>query len=262
MGDPAAPGDLRPLPDGVISVDRSFNPGAARVTQTISGRHRRLRHCHQQGGHAGADRQQWGRPRFDLHRRQRHADGGGQLQLPPRSRPLRFGFFPDGRSAYVTGGGGSASPSMAAPSRWRSHRQCRRHHGAADGRWKTGHRQFRHPSRCPGGLACASACRRRVAAAARGWSAGWWSWSRPRSGYTAGRNPDRCQHRQCHHHRAAGRWAESIVLSPDGTMLAAVITNGSHNPRTSPAFNDFGLLKHRHADRPLTPVAEAQTGPR
>jgi DNA-binding beta-propeller fold protein YncE len=42
---------------------------------------------------------------------------------------------------------------------------------------------------------------------------------------------------------SVGQSPEGVELSPDGAWLAVNIINGSHKPRTSPFFNDFGLLK-------------------
>jgi DNA-binding beta-propeller fold protein YncE len=58
-----------------------------------------------------------------------------------------------------------------------------------------------------------------------------------------------------------GPGPEGLTFSQDGTLLAATITNGSHSPPTSPAFNDFGLLRlYRISGSTVTPVAEAHTG--
>jgi DNA-binding beta-propeller fold protein YncE len=58
-----------------------------------------------------------------------------------------------------------------------------------------------------------------------------------------------------------GPGPEGLTFSQDGTLLAATITNGSHSPPTSPAFNDFGLLRlYKVSGSMVTPVAEAHTG--
>jgi DNA-binding beta-propeller fold protein YncE len=62
-------------------------------------------------------------------------------------------------------------------------------------------------------------------------------------------------------HVAAGSIVEGIAISPDGRYVAATVMNGSNVPTSSPAFNDFGLLKvFSLANRVLTPVAEARVG--
>ena len=50
-------------------------------------------------------------------------------------------------------------------------------------------------------------------------------------------------------------------MSPDGRYVAAVVMNGSNLARTSPFFNDFGLLRvYRREGTALTHVADARTG--
>ena len=50
-------------------------------------------------------------------------------------------------------------------------------------------------------------------------------------------------------------------MSPDGRHVAAVVMNGSNLARTSPFFNDFGLLRvYRLEGTALTHVADARTG--
>ena len=52
---------------------------------------------------------------------------------------------------------------------------------------------------------------------------------------------------------------EGIGLSPDGTMLAVNVMNGSNVPKAAPYFHDFGVLKIlRVQGTKLTPLAEAQ----
>lgn len=54
---------------------------------------------------------------------------------------------------------------------------------------------------------------------------------------------------------------EGIALSPDGAFLAASVMNGSNLSKSSPYFNDYGLLKiYRLAGTSLTPVTEARIG--
>jgi len=60
---------------------------------------------------------------------------------------------------------------------------------------------------------------------------------------------------------SVGLIPEGIALSPDGTFLAADVMNGSNLPKSSPFFNDYGLLKiYRLAGTRLSPVTEAKVG--
>ena len=59
----------------------------------------------------------------------------------------------------------------------------------------------------------------------------------------------------------AGIIPEGIGLSPDGSLLAAAVMNGSNVSKSSPYFHDFGLLKlYRLTGTKLTFITEARTG--
>jgi DNA-binding beta-propeller fold protein YncE len=58
-----------------------------------------------------------------------------------------------------------------------------------------------------------------------------------------------------------GSGPEGLAISPDGSYVAVVVTNGSHSPATSPGFDDFGLLEVLQIDGgTITPVAQAHIG--
>lgn len=60
---------------------------------------------------------------------------------------------------------------------------------------------------------------------------------------------------------SVGQTPEGLKLSPDGQYAAVAVMNGSNKPKSSPFFNDNGLLKiYRLKDKRLTPVAEAKVG--
>jgi hypothetical protein len=60
---------------------------------------------------------------------------------------------------------------------------------------------------------------------------------------------------------SVGLIPEGIALSPDGTLLAVMVMNGSNLPKASPFYRDFGLLKVMRVSGPtITPVAEARIG--
>jgi sugar lactone lactonase YvrE len=60
---------------------------------------------------------------------------------------------------------------------------------------------------------------------------------------------------------SVGQTPEGVVLSPDGAYLAVNSTNGSHKPKDSPFFNDFGLLKiYRVNGAELTFITQAKVG--
>jgi DNA-binding beta-propeller fold protein YncE len=60
---------------------------------------------------------------------------------------------------------------------------------------------------------------------------------------------------------SVGQTPEGMKMSPDGGYVAVNVVNGSNKPRTSPFFNDFGLLKiYRIAGTDLIPVTEARIG--
>ncbi|MGB7219261.1 MAG: YncE family protein [Vicinamibacterales bacterium] len=54
---------------------------------------------------------------------------------------------------------------------------------------------------------------------------------------------------------------EGIALSPDGSVLAAAVMNGANLSKSSPYFNDYGLLKlYRLSGTKLTFITEARIG--
>jgi DNA-binding beta-propeller fold protein YncE len=58
-----------------------------------------------------------------------------------------------------------------------------------------------------------------------------------------------------------GQTPEGVRISPDGKYLAVIVANGSHKPKSSPFFNDNGLVKiFAISDTKLTPVTEAKIG--
>lgn len=60
---------------------------------------------------------------------------------------------------------------------------------------------------------------------------------------------------------SVGLIPEGIALSPDGTLLAVMVMNGSNLPKASPFYSDFGLLKVMRVAGPIiTPLAEARIG--
>jgi DNA-binding beta-propeller fold protein YncE len=60
---------------------------------------------------------------------------------------------------------------------------------------------------------------------------------------------------------AAGPIVEGISISPNGTLVAATVMNGSNLPKTSPFFNDFAILKvFSLKGRTLVPLAERRIG--
>ena len=62
-------------------------------------------------------------------------------------------------------------------------------------------------------------------------------------------------------HLPAGPTVEGVAISPDGRFVSATVMNGSNSPKSSPAFNDFGILKvYSLANKVLTPVAETRIG--
>jgi DNA-binding beta-propeller fold protein YncE len=59
----------------------------------------------------------------------------------------------------------------------------------------------------------------------------------------------------------AGPIIEGIKLSPDGRYVAAQVLNGSNLPKTSPIFNDYGLLRiYRRDGTKLVPVVDEKVG--
>ena len=60
---------------------------------------------------------------------------------------------------------------------------------------------------------------------------------------------------------SVGQTPEGLKMSPDGAYVAVNIVNGSTKPKSSPFFNDNGLLKiYRINGTELTPVTEAKIG--
>ena len=63
------------------------------------------------------------------------------------------------------------------------------------------------------------------------------------------------------HTVTVGQTPEGITLSPDGAYAAVSVMNGSNKSKTSPFFNDFGLVKVLAVKgKELVPVAEAKVG--
>jgi DNA-binding beta-propeller fold protein YncE len=60
---------------------------------------------------------------------------------------------------------------------------------------------------------------------------------------------------------SVGQTPEGLKISPDGAYVAVNVVNGSNKPKSSPFFNDNGLLKiYRIAGTDLVPVTEAKVG--
>ncbi len=58
-----------------------------------------------------------------------------------------------------------------------------------------------------------------------------------------------------------GQTPEGLKMSPDGAYVAVNVLNGSNRPKTSPQFNDYGLLKiFRINGTEITPVTETRIG--
>jgi DNA-binding beta-propeller fold protein YncE len=58
-----------------------------------------------------------------------------------------------------------------------------------------------------------------------------------------------------------GQTPEGLKISPDGQFVAVTAMNGSNKPKSSPFYNDHGLVKVLRMDGgKLTPVAEAKVG--
>jgi DNA-binding beta-propeller fold protein YncE len=63
------------------------------------------------------------------------------------------------------------------------------------------------------------------------------------------------------HTVTVGQTPEGIALSPDGAFAAVNVVNGSNKPKTSPFFNDYGLVKVLSVKgKELVPLTEAQVG--
>jgi DNA-binding beta-propeller fold protein YncE len=62
-------------------------------------------------------------------------------------------------------------------------------------------------------------------------------------------------------HITVGPTPEGLAMSADGGYTAVTVMNGSNDSKTSPFFNDFGLLKIlRLQNKTLTPVTQAKVG--
>jgi DNA-binding beta-propeller fold protein YncE len=170
----------------------------------------------------------------------------GKVQLPAGSRPSTVGFFPDGRRAFVVTGTGSqllavdgSTVTLGGP--------IANVGGlitllTADGRRAIANGAMRPVPAAPGAGGAPPAGGRGPAAPPVA------TLFDVATGNVIATAP-------------LGAGTEGITLSPDGTMMAAVITNGSHSAPTAPGFNDFGLLRlYRVTPISLTPVAEAHTG--
>jgi 6-phosphogluconolactonase (cycloisomerase 2 family) len=60
---------------------------------------------------------------------------------------------------------------------------------------------------------------------------------------------------------SVGQTPEGLALSPDGGYLAVTVMNGTNKPKSSPFFNDNGLVKvFSVKGTQLTPVTEAKVG--
>jgi DNA-binding beta-propeller fold protein YncE len=60
---------------------------------------------------------------------------------------------------------------------------------------------------------------------------------------------------------AVGPVPEGLAISPDGRFAALTVMNGSNAPKSSPMFNDFGLLRiFALRNRTIVPVADAKVG--
>src|SRR5262245_55898684 len=63
------------------------------------------------------------------------------------------------------------------------------------------------------------------------------------------------------HTVTVGQTPEGIALSPDGAFAAVNVVNGSNKPKTSPFFNDYGLVKVLSFNgKELVPLTEAKVG--
>jgi DNA-binding beta-propeller fold protein YncE len=60
---------------------------------------------------------------------------------------------------------------------------------------------------------------------------------------------------------SVGPTPEGVAMSPDGGYVAVTVMNGSNRPKSSPFFNDYGVLKiYRIEGTKLSPVTEAKVG--
>ena len=60
---------------------------------------------------------------------------------------------------------------------------------------------------------------------------------------------------------SAGDAPEGLTLSPDGSIAAVVFQNGTNKPKSSPFYNDFGLVKLFRIDgKKFSPLTEAKIG--
>ena len=60
---------------------------------------------------------------------------------------------------------------------------------------------------------------------------------------------------------AVGPVPEGLAISPDGRFVSLTVMNGSNAPKSSPLFNDFGLLRiFAIRNRTIVPVTETRIG--
>lgn len=60
---------------------------------------------------------------------------------------------------------------------------------------------------------------------------------------------------------SVGQTPEGLAVSPDGNFVAFTVMNGSNKAKSSPFFNDFGLVRvFRIGENRLTPVADGKAG--
>ena len=261
----ADPGDpIKTMPDGVISVIDISTPARPRVTQTV------------QGG-TGVYAIALNKAATLLLAANQGEDSisiftvsgstltpAGKVQLPAMSRPSGINFFPDGRSAYVVTANGQFRLNVNGSAVTLAG-QMANAGGlltllSADGRLAIANGAMRPATPPPAPAAAPPPPGAGGAAPAAGG---------PGGGRGGGRGPAAppvatlidVSTGNAIATAPLGPGTEGITWSPDGTMLAAVITNGSHSPRDNPAFNDFGLLRlYRVTPTSITQVAEAQTG--
>ena len=63
------------------------------------------------------------------------------------------------------------------------------------------------------------------------------------------------------HTATVGQTPEGIALSPDGAFVAVSVMNGSNKPKSSPFFNDYGVVKVLSVKGgELVPLTEAKVG--
>lgn len=260
--DPADP--IKTVPDGAISVIDLSTPARPRVTQTL------------QSG-TGTYAIALNKAATLLFAANQGEDSisiftvagstltpAGKLQLPALSRPSTVGFFPDGRSAFVVTATGmhrlsvnGSNVTLAGP--------IANAGGlitllSSDGRLAIANGAMRAVTPPPAPAAAPPAPGAGGGAPAAGGPPGAGRGGRGPAAPAVATLID-VSTGNAIATAPLGVGTEGITWSPDGTMLAAVITNGSHSPRDTPAFNDFGLLRlYRVTPTSITQVAEAQTG--